>query len=587
MASFQVLFALVFCHTLSCYGVQAETIVCEDISLSKFPFCDQTLPYNVRVKDLVDRMTLDEKIAQLGDSAPGVKRLGFPGYEWWSEALHGVSDAGRAVRFDSVTPSATSFPTVILTAAAFNESLWKSIGVAISNEARALHNVGLSSGLTFWAPNINVVRDPRWGRTMETPGEDPFVVGRYAVNYVRGMQDVEGFLDTSDPNSRPLKIGACCKHYTAYDVDHWNGVDKYHFDARVTERDMMETFMYPFEMCVKEGDAASLMSSYNSVNGIPTCADPMLLSQTIRGLWALHGYIVSDCESLKEMVIAHNYLNNTPADAVARALKAGIDLDCGSYYTSYAMEAVKKGKVKVVEIDKALKNLYLVLMRLGWFDGSPGNYAALGRSDVCSTQNLELAAEAARQGIVLLKNDHDILPLNFSGKRPTLAVVGPHGNATSAMVGNYAVKIVCRYSTPLNALGAYAIVKYAPGCSDVKCRDINGFAAAAEATKGTDATILFMGLDLSIEDEALDRLDLKLPGYQDTLINSIANASTGPLILVLFSAGGIDISNLKNNPKVPAIVWAGYPGAEGGRAIADVLFGYYNPGEINQHFYFN
>ncbi|KAF9619574.1 hypothetical protein IFM89_007401 [Coptis chinensis] len=168
-----------------------------------------------------------------GCPAPGVERLNLPPYQWWSEVLHGVSDVGPGTHFDNITRAATSFPPVILTAASFNESLWKAIGVAVSNEARALHNVGLS-GLTFWSPTINVVRHPRWGRATETPGEDPFVVGRYAVNYVRGLQDVVGYeVNATYPNSRPIKFAACCKHYGAYDVDNWNGIDRYHFDAQV------------------------------------------------------------------------------------------------------------------------------------------------------------------------------------------------------------------------------------------------------------------------------------------------------------------------------------------------------------------
>ncbi|KAI6703474.1 hypothetical protein NL676_012610 [Syzygium grande] len=292
------------------------------LNMSDFSFCDSSLSYKERAKDLVKRMTLQEKVLQLGDLAYGVPRLGLPKYEWWSEALHGVSNVGPGTFFDDVVPGATSFPTVILTAASFNESLWKSIGQAVSTEARAMYNLG-RAGLTYWSPNINVVRDPRWGRAVETPGEDPFVVGRYAVNYVRGLQDVEGAEVTANPNQRPLKVSSCCKHYAAYDVDNWLGVDRFHFDARVREQDMEETFLRPFEMCVKDGDVSSVMCSYNRVDGIPTCADPNLLRDTIRGEWDLHGYIVSDCDSVQVMVDYQKFLGDTNEDAVARALKAG------------------------------------------------------------------------------------------------------------------------------------------------------------------------------------------------------------------------------------------------------------------------
>ncbi|KAF6172220.1 hypothetical protein GIB67_024842 [Kingdonia uniflora] len=588
MTPFQLLSFLIF--TLSTYSsVNAQpNIICNSAkfqlmgtNMNSLPFCDQGLSYHVRAKDLVDRMTLQEKVAQLGDQAVGVERLNLPGYQWWSEALHGVSDVGHGTHFDNNITAATSFPTVILSTASFNETLWKTIGEAVSNEARAMHNLGLA-GLTFWSPNINVARDPRWGRILETPGEDPFVVGRYATNYVRGLQDVKGYLKTKDPNSRPLKVGACCKHFAAYDVDNWKGIDRYHFDARVTERDMVETFLLPFEMCVKEGDVASVMCSYNRINGIPTCADPKLLNQTIRERWNLHGYIAADCDSIEVMIHGHKYHNDTPEEAVAQTLKAGLDLDCGSYYSDYATAAVKEGLVKEEEIDHSLHNLYIVLMRLGWFDGTPGGaFTGLGKNDICSPQNLELSADAARQGIVLLKNNNT-LPLSFGSgdQKSTFAVVGPHANATIAMIGNYALQsgIACHYSTPLDEISAYGNVKYEPGCSNVKCENGSGVPIAVQTAQGADATFVFVGLDLSVEAESLDRIELKFPGWQEALITELAYApNVGPIIVVIFSAGGIDISTIKNHPRVSAIIWAGYPGAEGGRAIADIIFGNYNP----------
>ncbi|KAJ4835984.1 hypothetical protein Tsubulata_022938 [Turnera subulata] len=225
------------------------------LDMTKFPFCDKSLPYDVRASDLVKQMTLSEKVLQLGNTNRGVPRLGLPKYEWWSEALHGVSNVGPGTFFDDLVPSSTSFPTVITSAASFNESLWKTIGQAVSTEARAMYNLG-RAGLTYWSPNINVVRDPRWGRAIETPGEDPFVVGKYAANYVRGLQDVEGTENFKDLNSRPLKVSSCCKHYAAYDVDNWKGIVRESYDARVAEQDMVETFLRPFEMCIKEGDVA-------------------------------------------------------------------------------------------------------------------------------------------------------------------------------------------------------------------------------------------------------------------------------------------------------------------------------------------
>ncbi|KAJ4842613.1 hypothetical protein Tsubulata_025130 [Turnera subulata] len=352
--------------------------------MKKFPFCDKSLPYDVRASDLVKQMTLSEKVLQLGNTNRGVPRLGLPKYEWWSEALHGVSNVGPGTFFDDLVPSSTSFPTVITSAASFNESLWKTIGQAVSTEVRAMYNLG-RAGLTYWSPNINVVRDPRWGRAIETPGEDPFVVGKYAANYVRGLQDVEGAENFKDLNSRPLKVSSCCKHYAAYDVDNWKGIVRESYDAR-------------------EGDVSSIMCSYNRVNGIPTCADPKLLNQTIRRDWDLHG--------------------------------TGLDLDCGEFYPRYVEGSVQQGKVREAEIDKSLKYLYIALLRLGFFDGSP-QYTSLGKKDICTEENVELAREAAREGTVLLKNIDQTLPLD-ANKIKTLAVIGPHANATTAMIGNYA-----------------------------------------------------------------------------------------------------------------------------------------------------
>ena len=262
-------------------------------------------------------------------------------------------------------------------------------------------------------------------------------------------------------------------------------------------------------------------------------------------------------------------------------LGLGMDLDCGVYYTDYVENAVKLGKVAEGDVDQSLQYLYVVLMRLGIFDGQP-QYNSLGINDVCTRAHIELAGEAAREGIVLLKNDNGVLPL-ATEKNETLAVVGPHANASVAMIGNYAFDpwnrgSPCRYSTPLNGFSSYGSVSYAAGCSDVKCADGNLIGAAVDAAKTADATIIVAGIDLSIEAEGRDRLDILLPGKQTNLINQVADAAKGPVVLVIMSAGGVDISFAKSNPKIHALLWAGYPGAEGGQAIADVVFGKYNPG---------
>ncbi|CAI0375654.1 unnamed protein product [Linum tenue] len=535
-------------------------------ALAGLGFCNGSLSWADRVSDLVGRLTLQEKITFLVNSAGSVARLGIPRYEWWSEALHGVSDVGPGTRFSSnVVPGATSFPQVILTAASFNTTLFQAIGKVVSTEARAMHNVGLA-GLTYWSPNINIVRDPRWGRTQETPGEDPLLTSKYATAYVRGLQDRD------DGDKDRLKVAACCKHYTAYDLDNWKGVDRYHFNAV----DMDDTFQPPFKSCVIDGNVASVMCSYNQVNGTPTCADPNLLAGVIRGEWKLNGYIVSDCDSLDVYFKSQKY-TKTPEEAAAKAILAGLDLNCGSFLGDHTEAAVKAGLVDESAINKAISNNFATLMRLGFFDGDPRSqlYGKLGPKDVCTPENQELAREAARQGIVLLKNNAGALPLSPTAIK-NLAVIGPNANVTKTMIGNYA-GVPCKYTTPLQGLSAVVGTTYVAGCQNVGCgtADVEG---ATKAAAGADATVLIMGTDLSIEAESLDRTELTLPGQQQQLVAQVASASKGPVILVIMSGGGIDVGFAKDSDKIASIVWVGLPGEAGGGAIADVIFGAHNPG---------
>ncbi|GER55505.1 beta-xylosidase 3 [Striga asiatica] len=272
----------ILCIALSWFGpVWAQTgpaYACDvagNPGLRNFSFCDTSLGLKARVKDLVGRLTLQEKIGWLVSGARGVSRLGIPNYEWWSEALHGVSDTGVGVKFREPVPGATSFPQVILTAATFNVTLFETIAKVVSTEARAMYNVG-QAGLTFWSPNVNIFRDPRWGRGQETPGEDPFLSSKYGAAYVRGLQETD---DNNDKEK--LKVAACCKHYTAYDLDNWAGVHRFTFNAVVTKQDLDDTYQPPFKSCVLDGNVASVMCSYNQVNGKPTCGDPDLLAGTL------------------------------------------------------------------------------------------------------------------------------------------------------------------------------------------------------------------------------------------------------------------------------------------------------------------
>ncbi|KAI9123599.1 hypothetical protein K1719_004899 [Acacia pycnantha] len=540
-----------------------------------FPFCDTSLPYQTRASDLVSRLTLQEKAQQLVNAAAGIPRLGVPPYEWWSEALHGVSNVGPGTKFNKTVPGATIFPAVILSAASFNESLWLEMGRVVSTEARSMYNVGLA-GLTFWSPNVNVFRDPRWGRGQETPGEDPLVVSKYAVKYVRGLQQVGDDEEEDDERGGRLKVSSCCKHYTAYDLDNWKGIDRFHFDAKVTKQDLEDTYQPPFKSCVEEGHVSSVMCSYNRVNGIPTCADPELLQGVVRGQWDLDGYIVSDCDSVQVFYETIKY-TPTPEDAVALALKAGLNMNCGNYLGKYTVNAVKLNKVDVSIVDQALVYNYIVLMRLGFFDDPKSlPFANLGSSDVCTQSNQQLALEAAKQGIVLLENKGS-LPLSKTSTKK-LALIGPNANATTVMISNYA-GIPCRYTSPLQGLRKYESgLSYAAGCRDVKCGDQSLIAGAVKVAANSDVVVLVVGLDQSVEAEGRDRVNLTLPGFQEKLVKDVAGATNGIVILVIMAAGPIDISFIQSISNIGGILWVGYPGQDGGDAIAQVIFGDYNPG---------
>ncbi|KAL5213764.1 hypothetical protein ABZP36_002916 [Zizania latifolia] len=564
---------LLLVAALCCNAARAQTPVfaCDasNATVAGYGFCDRSASAAARAADLLSRLTLAEKVGFLVNKQAALPRLGIPAYEWWSEALHGVSYVGPGTQFSSLVPGATSFPQPILTAASFNASLFRAIGEVVSNEARAMHNVGLA-GLTFWSPNINIFRDPRWGRGQETPGEDPLLASKYAVGYVAGLQDAGG------GGGDALKVAACCKHYTAYDVDNWKGVERYTFDAVVSKQDLDDTFQPPFKSCVIDGNVASVMCSYNKVNGTPTCADKDLLSGVIRGDWKLNGYIVSDCDSVDVLYNNQHYTKN-PEDAAAITIKSGLDLNCGNFLAQHTVAAVQAGKLSESDVDRAITNNFIVLMRLGFFDGDPRKlpFGGLGPKDVCTSSNQELAREAARQGIVLLKNT-GALPLSAKSIK-SMAVIGPNANASFTMIGNYE-GTPCKYTTPLQGLGASVATVYQPGCTNVGCSGNSlQLSAATQAAASADVTVLVVGADQSIERESLDRTSLLLPGQQPQLVSAVANASMGPVILVIMSGGPFDISFAKSSDKISAILWVGYPGEAGGAALADILFGYHNP----------
>ncbi|KAG8089727.1 hypothetical protein GUJ93_ZPchr0011g27674 [Zizania palustris] len=537
-----------------------------------YAYCDASLPAAQRAADLVARLTAAEKVAQLGDQAAGVPRLGVPAYKWWNEALHGLATSGRGLHFDgpaAAARAATSFPQVLLTAASFDDDLWFRIGQAIGTEARALYNLGQAEGLTMWSPNVNIYRDPRWGRGQETPGEDPTTASRYAVAFVGGMQG---------NSSATLRASACCKHVTAYDLEDWNGVARYNFNAKVTAQDLEDTYNPPFKSCVMEGRATCIMCAYTGINGVPACANSDLLTKTVRGDWGLDGYIASDCDAVAIMRDAQRY-TQTPEDAVAVALKAGLDMNCGTYMQQHAAAAIQQGKLTEEDIDRALKNLFAIRMRLGHFDGEPRSnslYGGLGADDICTPEHRSLALEAALDGIVLLKNDAGILPLDRTAVA-SAAVIGPNANDGLALIGNY-FGPPCESITPLRGIQGYLKnVRFLAGCNSAAC-DVAATEQAAAVASSSDYVFLFMGLSQKQESEGRDRTSLLLPGEQQNLITAVADAATRPVILVLLTGGPVDITFAQTNPKIGAILWAGYPGQAGGQAIAKVLFGDHNPG---------
>ncbi|WVZ88565.1 hypothetical protein U9M48_035070 [Paspalum notatum var. saurae] len=539
------------------------------------PFCNTKLPAAQRAADLVSRLTPAEAASQLGDIAAGVPRLGVPPYKWWNEALHGVAISGKGIHLDQgAVRSATSFPQVLLTAASFNDNLWFRIGQATGKEARALYNIGQAEGLTMWSPNVNIFRDPRWGRGQETPGEDPAVASRYAAAFVRGLQG-----SSSNTKSAPpavLQTSACCKHATAYDLEDWQGVSRYSFKAAVTAQDLADTFNPPFRSCVADGRASCLMCAYTSVNGVPSCANADLLTKTFRAAWGLDGYVAADCDAVAIMRNAQFY-RPTPEDTVATAIKAGLDIDCGPYVQQHAAAAVQKGKLTKQDVDKALRNLFATRVRLGHFDGDPkGNvYGRLGAADVCTPEHKSLALEAALDGIVLLKNGPGVLPLK-RGAVASAAVIGHNANDVLALLGNYWGP-PCAPTTPLQGIQGYVKnVRFLAGCNSAACTGA-ATAQAAALAGSSDAVILFMGLSQEQESEGKDRTSLLLPGNQQSLITAVASAAKKPVILVLLTGGPVDVTFAQSNPKIGAILWAGYPGQAGGLAIAKVLFGEKNP----------
>jgi beta-glucosidase len=383
------------------------------------PYKDTSLPIERRVDDLVSRMTLEEKVSQMMNTAPAIPRLGIPEYDWWNEGLHGVAFSGVA----------TVFPQAIGLGATFDQQLVGRVADVISTEARAKYNEAQRQGnrarffgLTFWSPNINIFRDPRWGRGQETYGEDPYLTGRLGVAFVKGMQG-------DDP--KYLKVVSTPKHYAVHSGPE---PERHRFDAKASERDMRETFLPAFRATVTEGRAASVMCAYNRINGEPACANTHLLNDILLGEWNFGGYVVSDCGAIEDIYLRHHFVK-TAEEASAVAVKKGTHLECGDSYRAL-VAAVKQGLVSEAEIDQAVKRLFMARFRLGMFDPTEMvPYAKIPFSENDSPEHRRLALDAARESIVLLRNEKNTLPLTKDIK--SIAVIGPNADNVQVLLGNY------------------------------------------------------------------------------------------------------------------------------------------------------
>jgi beta-glucosidase len=559
--------------------IAALLLITTSASAQTDAYKNPKLSFEQRAADLVSRMTLEEKVSQMQNVAPAIPRLGVPAYDWWNEGLHGVARAGQA----------TVFPQAIGLAATFDTELMHQVATAISDEARAKYNDferrgmhGRYEGLTFWSPNINIFRDPRWGRGQETYGEDPFLTSRMGVAFVQGMQG-------DDPMYR--KLDATAKHYAVHSGPE---SERHRFDVHPSERDLYETYLPAFRALVQEAKVDAVMGAYNRVNGESASASPRLLQDVLRKQWGFDGYTVSDCDAVED-IYQHHQIVQTAEQAAALAVKNGMDLNCGTTYAALT-QAVHDGLIPESDIDHALKKLMLARFRLGMFD-PPDRvpWSRLPYSVNQSPQHDALARRAANESIVLLKND-GVLPLSANVQR--IAVIGPTADDIAPLLGNYhgTPKAPVTILQGIRQAAPHAEVTYARGAELVEGLH-NSLPAnrekALEAARNTDVIIFVGGLTADLEGEEMkvsypgfaggDRTDLRLPATQETLLEAL-QATGKPVVLVFTTGSALAIDWAKQH--VPAILVAWYPGQRGGTAVADALFGHADPaGRLPVTFY--
>ncbi len=534
-------------------------------------YLDPTQDLDARVDDLVGRMTLEEKCGQMLHGAKAIERLNVPAYNWWNECLHGVGRAGRA----------TVFPQAIGMAATWDAALIRRVADAISDEARAKHhaavargNRGQYRGLTFWSPNINIFRDPRWGRGHETWGEDPVLTATLGSAFVRGLQG-------DDP--RYMKVAACAKHYAAH-----SGPEalRHEFDAVVSQKDLHETYLPAFKALVEAG-VESFMGAYNRTNGEPCCGSETLLVKILRGEWNFRGHVVSDCWAIKDFHLNHK-ITNTAGESAALAVKSGCDLNCGEVYGGL-LDAVSQGLLTEDDIAVCVKRLMRTRIKLGMFDPEDQvPFAQIGMDVVNCEKHRRLALETATKSLVLLKNaEHHgkpVLPIDRSVPRKIM-VYGPNAADVDVLLGNY-YGLSGNMTSVLEGIaqvqGEVVNIEYRKACELLEPNRNPRDSAQFEA-KSADLCIFVGGGHPMLEgeegeailsDAIGDRNDIALPRVQIDFIKKIAQHDT-PVVLVL--AGGSAMAFEEVFDLCEAVLWMWYPGEAGGRAVADVLFGDANP----------
>ncbi|MGI4020335.1 MAG: glycoside hydrolase family 3 N-terminal domain-containing protein [Janthinobacterium lividum] len=546
------------------------------IAQQNFPYKNSTLPIDARVKDLLSKLTLEEKVSLMGYRSKAVPRLNIPAYNWWNEGLHGVARAGEA----------TVFPQAIGMAATFNPGLLQQVADVISTEARAKYNLSTAQdkhlmymGLSFWSPNINIFRDPRWGRGQETYGEDPFLTSKMGVAYVKGMQG-------NDPLH--LKVSATAKHFVAHSGPE---ATRDEFNAVVDEKDLRDTYLYAFKKLVDNG-VESVMTAYNRVNGEPNSISSSYLNQILIKEWGFKGHVVTDCGALDDVFLRHKTLKNG-VETAAAAIKAGINLDCSAILQDDVLAAIKQNLLSVKEVDASLTKVLRTEFKLGFYDDpKQSKYYSYGADSISNPAHVALARKVAQQSMVLLKNKNQLLPLKKSNYS-SITVLGTNAASLDALVGSYHgvnSKMVDFVEGITAAVGLDTRVEYDLGSSYSDTTHFGGIWAAGNS----DVTVAVIGLSPVLEGEAGDAFlsptggdkpHLSLPAGNIAFMKALRKGNpTKPIIAVITAGSDVDVAAIE--PYADAVILAWYPGEQGGNALADLLFGKISPsGHLPLTFY--